>query len=278
MIQFKDDMMAPPPADGIEILVSMAKTGQIDPWNVDIVAVADQYLKAVAELRESDLKITGKTVLYLAILLRMKSDMLAGRDYLDPPPEFEPEPFDEDLLEEPKARRNNVLQFRSLDEAIRRRTSVKQPRIRPVTLNDLIAELKKYEDLEKRRSLRERVERSDNRRVADFSHFTSDDIEELAHEEFHEDVILQLREVLERILIHQEQVSLTELTEAGGVDKVTAFLALLFLSARGAVDLHQESFYSELYATAEAPAEMMQPDSLLDDPGAILENTVEIAG
>lgn len=72
------------PEDGIEILVSLAKSGQIDPWNLDIVEVADEYLKAVAELKESDLKITGKTILYLAVLLRMKSDQLAGIDYLDP--------------------------------------------------------------------------------------------------------------------------------------------------------------------------------------------------
>jgi segregation and condensation protein A len=54
--------------EGIELLVQMAKQGEIDPWNIDIVKVADQYLKAVAELKESDLKITGKTLLYLAII------------------------------------------------------------------------------------------------------------------------------------------------------------------------------------------------------------------
>ena len=30
--------------DGIEILVNMAKTGKIDPWNVDIVDITDKYL------------------------------------------------------------------------------------------------------------------------------------------------------------------------------------------------------------------------------------------
>ena len=31
--------------EGIGILVSMAKAGKIDPWNVDIVEVTDKYLK-----------------------------------------------------------------------------------------------------------------------------------------------------------------------------------------------------------------------------------------
>src|SRR5579872_6861849 len=78
-----------PPQDGIEILVHMAKTGQLDPWNIDIVQVADQYLQAVSELKASDLRITGKTLLFLAILLRMKSDQLAGIHYLDPPQEVD---------------------------------------------------------------------------------------------------------------------------------------------------------------------------------------------
>lgn len=248
--------------DGVELLVQLAKTGQIDPWNLDIVQVADEYLKAVAEMRESDLKITGKTLLYLAILLRMKSDKLAGIDYLDPPDEQD-EFLDElmgiepDLLDDGNIQPK--LQFRSLDEVIRRRTSTKQRRIRPVTLNDLLAELRKYEELEKKRNLRDKME-SAERRMVDYSDFTADDIEEMAHEEFIEDTIFTLAQLLERILIKQEQVSLTELEEKGGIDRISAFLALLFLAARGEVDLAQERFYSELYVSKN-----MTDDALPDD-------------
>ena len=31
-------------AEGIEILVQMAKAGKIDPWNIDIIDVTDKYL------------------------------------------------------------------------------------------------------------------------------------------------------------------------------------------------------------------------------------------
>ena len=33
--------------DGIEILVNMAKTGKVDPWNVDIVDITDKYLSLI---------------------------------------------------------------------------------------------------------------------------------------------------------------------------------------------------------------------------------------
>ena len=36
--------------DGIEILVSMAKTGKINPWNVDIVDITDKYLSHMFRL------------------------------------------------------------------------------------------------------------------------------------------------------------------------------------------------------------------------------------
>jgi segregation and condensation protein A len=235
------------PLDGVELLVAMAKSGEIDPWNIDIAKVADQYLKAVAELKASDLKITGKTVLYLAILLRMKSDQLAGINYLNPPEdEFLNELLEPDFMDGGRLVQTK-LHFRTLDEVIKRRTSTKQPRIRSVTLEDLIRELHKYEEIEKRRALQEKVEKVSNRRMMDYADFTADDIEEMAHEEFHEDNVMRLRNILERILLEQEQVSLTEIMQEGRLDRISAYLALLFLAARGGFSMHQDEFYAELY-------------------------------
>jgi len=243
------------PLEGVELLVHLAKTGEIDPWNIDIVQVADQYLKAVADLKESELKITGKTLLFLAILLRMKSDQLAGIDYLYPPQdEFLDELLDADFMDDRKAMQPRIS-FRTLDEVIKRRTSTKQPRIRNVTLDDLIRELHMYEELEKRRSLKEKVEKVSHRRMMDYADFTADDIEEMAHEEFHEDTVIHLRDILGRILASQEEVSLTELMQAGRIDKISAYLALLFLTARGGFSLRQDEFYTELYIGPDKPLE-----------------------
>ena len=133
---------------------------------------------------------------------------------------------------------------------LERRTSTKQRRIRKVTLQDLIVELKRYEELEKERSIKQRIQKlqqdEDSRRMTDYSHLETDDIEELAHEESIENTIIRLTDVLERLFLDQEAVTMTELMDIGKIDKVSAFLALLFLSARGAVDLHQDEFYAEI--------------------------------
>ena len=110
-----DLLTLPAPSEGIEILVQLAKQGDIDPWNVDLVKVADTYLAYVetlqweagqvsstdetpsssvmnavksgvdetpilalregilSETEQQQLRLTGKTLLYLAILLRMKT-------------------------------------------------------------------------------------------------------------------------------------------------------------------------------------------------------------
>jgi segregation and condensation protein A len=237
-----------PQDSSIALLLQLAQAGEIDPWNIDIVKVADQYLEAVAEIRSSDLKVTGKTLLYLAILLRMKSDQLAGINYLNPPEEdsfldemLEPDFMDDYRIVQPK------LRLRQLDDVIKRRTSTKQPRIRTVTLNDLLVELQKYEELEKRRALKERVEKTSHRRFRDYADFSADDIEEMAHEEFHESTVILLKNLLHGLLNEQQQVSLTTLMEVGQLDRISAFVALLFLSAQGAFELCQQSFYSEVY-------------------------------
>lgn len=248
---------ATPPVDGVELLVEMTRTGEIDPWNIDIVKVADQYLKVVTELREADLKVTGKTLLYLAILLRMKSDQLAGIHYLNPPEEdeFLDALLEPDFMSDGRAVRPK-LSFRSLDEVIKRRTSAKQPRIRPVTLEDLLQELRKYEELEKRRSLTEKVEKVNKRRMMNYADLTADDIEEMAHEEFHEETVGHLQAVLAPLLASGGEVTLSEAMAAVRLDRVSTFIGLLFLAARGGIHLRQDTFYSEVYiASDDAPAD-----------------------
>ena len=54
--------------------------------------------------------------------------------------------------------------------------------------------------------------------------------------------------------------------EIGRLDRISAFLALLFLTARGGFHMHQEEFYAEVYvkpdtAQESAPTEESAPTS-----------------
>jgi segregation and condensation protein A len=247
-------------SDGLEILLKMAQNGAIDPWNIHIVDVADEYLKRVGETRAQNLKLTGKTLLYLAILLRMKSDHLAGIDFLAPLEDF-PEPVDEGF-ENPyadviQAALDNVVPFRrrTLDDVIVRRTSTKQPRRRPVTLADLIEEIQKIEAEEVAREIQHKIERHERRRrrVIDFADWTPDDIENLAHEEFSEEAIDTVYAAFTAAT--EVPVPLDALVAATQLDAISVYLALLFLSAREQVVLHQPSFYGPLMVAHPEPSD-----------------------
>jgi segregation and condensation protein A len=260
------------PEEGIDILVDMAKTGDIDPWNVDIVAVANHYLKIVAERDHSDLRVTGKTLLFLAILLRMKSDLLAG---FDP---FQEDAFDmsmePSLMEDMEGLplqtvdfsmlRKMTGRYKTLDEVIRRKTSYKEPRVRPVTLDDLIRELKKYEQLEKERLLHEKVEKSDRRRMVDYGNFTSDDIEDMAHDESLEESIERLENSFLQLVSEDfPEVSLSDLEHHAGIDRVSAFLATLFLESQAILETVQDTFYAEELYVRRVPTATAKPDTVL---------------
>lgn len=239
--------MASAPQDGIEILVDMAKNNKVDPWNIDIVDITDKFLQELVELKTHNLRLTGRTLFFAAVLLRLKSDILEGIDTMlqedEIMDEFE-EIFDE--FGTPEINTNNVI---SLDDALERRTSVRLNRKRVVTLKELIKQLEFYEKVEKRRTIKNAQDRA-NRRVKSYADFTPDDILDMAHDEYIEDSIDILHETLLKLFETNERVELSELN-AAGMDKISIYITLLFLAANSRIDLVQDEFYSDLYIVQE---------------------------
>ena len=232
--------------DGIEILVQMAKQGKIDPWNIDIIDVTDKYLTHLFQSKAQNLRLTGRTLLFASILLKLKSNILEGVELSDFEPQVE-EPdleFDDEILDYDSEYipTNNVV---SIDEVLQRRTSVRLNRNRVVTLRDLIRQLEFYEMLDKKQSLKNAHERA-KRRVKNYSNLSPEDIINLAHDEYIEKGVQRLRANLEEILNRQDKIELNELTLLG-MDKISAYISLLFLTAESNYDLVQDEFYSDLY-------------------------------
>lgn len=242
--------------DGIEILVNMAKQGKIDPWNVDIVEVTDKYLMHLFQSKAQNLRLTGRTLLFAAILLKLKSNVLEGIDVLDFEPQHQDEfNYDDEMpldYEEEYIPTNNVI---SIDEVLQRRTSVRLNHNRVVTLHDLIRQLEFYEMLDKKQSLKNAHERA-KRRVQNYARLSPDDIINLAHDEYIENGVQRLKANLSEILSRQDKIELNELTLLG-MDKISAYISLLFLTVESDYDLEQDEFYGDLYVIKreENPAE-----------------------
>ena len=233
--------------DGIEILYNMARAGKIDPWNIDLADLADKYLLEVAKLKTVNLKHTGRTILFLSVLLKIKSNVLEGIDLEQIFPEeqeqdefydnFEPEYEDEEPIN-----RNNVV---SIDEVLQRRTSVRLNRNRVVTLKDLIRQLEFYEQLDKKQELKNKLERQ-KKRMRSYARFSSRDIVDMYSEDYIKTAIPKMKENLDRIFEKETKVELETLLLLG-FSRTTAYLALLFLVTNTDFDINQDKFYDKLY-------------------------------
>ncbi|WNY23286.1 Segregation and condensation protein A [Methanimicrococcus hongohii] len=214
----------------IEILVELAKNGKIDPWNIDIVQVTDTFLNKIEELQQMDLRISGRTLLYSCVLLRMKSTGL-----------FQEE---EEVLEDLYDIEENYEEEFDINEFNMPLLPVRRSARRPVTLKELIDELKKAEkDVVKRR---EHIRAEGTRRYIDVE-LTTEDVMNIAHDE----AILKrtgtLLEILKHYFKKQEYVTLDEIYRLEGADKIMDYITLLFLAAMKEVMLYQKEIYGTLY-------------------------------
>ncbi len=231
---------------GIEILVDMAKKGEIDPKNIDIIDVTDRFLKAIAATPKENLWHSGKILFHASVLLRMKAEALFSYepenydDFL----QFEDGPIIYDSQQNPVARQ---ITLEDLEKALVRRSLNRQLHKRRVTLEELIEALHQAEKQEHIRH-KKKVEPfpgfEDQAQINDV-----DDILELAHDEDIETIINKVEEILQRLLKSKELLSLKTLVEQlhGQGDWVDAFLSILFLSSAGKLTLCQEDFYGPLY-------------------------------
>ena len=216
------------PDDPIEILVRLAKDHEIDPWNINIIEVADKFLEQL-ESHRSDIRYFGRTLHYAAILLRMKADAIIDEKEGEEEEKEELDHFD-------------IEEYPIPEPQIRRRSK------RPVTLDELISELKKAEKVEIRRVARSKEKgEGKEKRV-----MTVSDILSVAHEEKIEENILELGAILHEKFKQKDVITLEELLDHN-TDKIVTYISLLFMATRKEIWLEQPELFGELYITRGEP-------------------------
>ena len=58
------------------ILLGLVRSEKMDPWNIDIIELAEKFLEKINSLQEVDLRIPANAILASAILLRAKARLL----------------------------------------------------------------------------------------------------------------------------------------------------------------------------------------------------------
>ena len=251
---------------GLELLVELAKRGECDPWDLDVVNLTDTYLQALDEVLDArDLGRVARLIFYAACLIHLKAQAMATRqkqlDYEDAleltlADEFDFEhgdghgrfsprllpgdqPLDYGFLRGDLASGFDPASFLSPRE---------QPvRSRGLTLVDLIFALREYDDRLATRELE----------IDDEPDFTAEQAMVECVASSHQDdlegdidrIRAQLWECLGR---HEPLAGVDQRIELDSLitpqrSRAAAFLALLFLAHDEEINLEQPEFYGELF-------------------------------
>lgn len=229
--------------DPIEILVGLAERGEIDPWNIDIIEVTDRFLSELERRRELNLKLSGRTLFYAATLLRMKSEQLL----ILATPEDEEEDDGDSLGEDYEGLPDGEIEYTGrlgiierLEHEIQRRLDRKNMRQSPITLFELITELKNIEKEERRR----------RRMASDPSEaflIDADDVVSIAHDEGYQASSSVVLEGCLSCLEIDGEMTLTDLCEKLGWGMPEVYIPLLFLALEGRCSLRQEEFFGDIW-------------------------------
>jgi segregation and condensation protein A len=208
----------------VEILVNLVREGEINPWNIDIVEITDKFLHHIDKLERMDLRISGRTLHYAAILLRMKSNILVEEPVIE----------DDSWVDD--------SDFFDVDEYPVPKPPVRRYSQRSVTLDELILELEKAEVVERRKTIRKKA-----RETIELARPTTEQVLNVAHEEDIEGRVDTMRETLSSILEDRTYIALSELLSGDRSNKLMTYISLLFLATNKEIWLEQEELFGELY-------------------------------
>lgn len=250
---------------GIAILIELATRGEIDPWDVQVIDVIDRYLSQLALISDAEpgrpysMFQSGQAFLWASMLVLLKADTL-GR------PEIPDANLDSTDDEEAVDGLEGSQLPAHLERHLRRRPSAQPPQKRPVTLQELIDQLRQMTA-----ELEEKPSRPRSRRPKPQSPTqAARAIAELAHDENLTETAGELDRFLTahwpRLAQDQDWLNLEQLLELWSLtpasiasqqidphsersqahDRVGVFWALLLLSAQSKVELLQEEFYQDI--------------------------------
>lgn len=213
-----------------EIIYDLINTEQLDPWDIDIIILAEKYLDKIKEIEEADFFISSKVLLAASFLLRIKSEILLNR-YI--------KSIDEILFGKKEQIKQSLERIELNEEIPDLIPRSPLPRFKKVTLKELMESLNKAITTENRRIKREIITK-DAIRESSFS---------LPKRKFSiKDKIKEVyRGLTDRFRENNEnKISYTEFVKDNKEEKIISFLPLLYLEEQKKVWLEQKNPFEEI--------------------------------
>jgi len=231
-----------------EIIYDLINTEQLDPWEIDIVVLSDKYLERIKELEEAEFFISSKVLLAAALLLRIKSEILLNK-YI--------KSIDKILFGK-KEETKYPMERIELDEEIPElipRTPI--PRLKKVTLQELIESLSKAIHTENRR-IKKVIINKNALRETGFS---------LPKRKFN--IKNKIKELYDKLLKYfkeeeKKKISYTDFVGEDREERMLSFFPLLYLENQQKVWLEQNAHFEEIYIWLKEIYFKNNPDPFLD--------------
>jgi segregation and condensation protein A len=212
-----------------QIIYDLIQSEQLDPWDIDLSILTQKYMEKIRELEDANFFISSKILLAAAILLRIKSELLL-KYYI--------KSLDEILFgaEEKKEKPSININLDDVNELMPR---TPLPRMRKVTLNELMSALNRAIMTEHRRIKREIYMKHAVTRFDAFLPKKKTNIR------------LKIREIYQKIIRFfskgEEKMTYSLLTNNSREEKLNSFMPILHLDNQEKIMLEQLKHFDEIY-------------------------------
>ncbi len=137
------------------IIHDLVTSEQMDAWDIDVSLLSNKYIALVRKMQEHDFRVSGKMILAAAILLKIKSKQLVGKDLEDLDRLFASRNNDEteEFYEEMGYEHMREMLAGDGEEKPDLIPKTPQPRVRNISVYDLVSALEQALEVKKRRVL-----------------------------------------------------------------------------------------------------------------------------
>jgi segregation and condensation protein A len=213
------------------IIYDLINTEQLDPWDINLVVLANKYLEKIKELEEANFFVSGKVLLAASFLLRLKAEVLLEKELKS---------LDE-ILFGVKEEKDKELERLEIDPnelpVLYPKTPL--PRQKKVSLSELMTALNKAISTENRRIKRE-VIRNQIEKQTDF-----------VLPKTRINVRDRIRTVFEKLVSmikeHKQKIEYKDLVGNTREDKIACFLPVLHLENQKKVFLEQSNHFEDIF-------------------------------
>jgi len=245
----------------ISLVFELVVQQKLNPWDINLIEFSKMYLSRVKKASELNLIVAGKIVYMAWEILKLQSEQVLQR--VDRPEIVEtmfdgwnPEGFD--MFVDPFELGSGEVLLHTeelpIDEKIRRKSN------RPVTLIDL---LDAFEEAKKESDIRQELSKF-------MQKYRRPEFDDKAHKENLEDDIALVWDRVQKF--GNGAIALSDLFNGTKEDRVTVFVAVLFLTRLGKVSVWQKKIpFGEIFLEVKVPWDIAQ----LEDATAVENVKVE---